>query len=475
VITERLAAEVAFELDEVLAATGGEIVTLGGGVRVRGVTTDTRGIEPGELFVPIRGERHDGHRYLHEAAERGAAAVLVDRGASVEPLSCTTIAVVDTLAALGDLAAWHRRRVGGRVLGVAGANGKTTTKEMLASIAAAAFGAERVLKTQGSQNNLVGLPLTLLRLTDAHAVAVLELGMNTPGEVWRLAAIADPDVGVVTCVGPEHLEGVGSLRGAAEAEGELYRRLRPSAVAVVSTSEPLLRPSVAACPGRVVTFGDGAAVDATDVQAMDVEDRGIDGTAFTLRIAGESVPVRLRVAGRHNVTNALAASAVAYAAGMPAEAIRQGLDRVQAPTMRMEVRRLASGAMVLNDCYNANPASMEAALQTVGATTARRRLAVLGEMRELGAHAEAAHRDLGRALASAGLDAVFLLGPAMRLVEREARSAGMPADRIVWAADHEALAGHLAGTLHEGDLVLLKGSRGAALEKVLERLEAGEA
>jgi UDP-N-acetylmuramoyl-tripeptide--D-alanyl-D-alanine ligase len=351
---------------------------------------------------------------------------------------------------------------------VAGANGKTTTKEMLASIASAAFGAERVLKTRGSQNNLVGLPLTLLRLRDTHAVAVLELGMNTPGEVWRLAAIADPDVGVVTCVGPEHLEGVGSLRGAAEAEGELYRRLRPSAVAVVNAAEPLLHPSVAAYPGRVVTCGPGADVDATDV-----DDRGIDGTAFTLRVAAESVPVRLRVAGRHNVTNALAASAVAHAAGMSAEAIRCGLDGAQAPTMRMEVRRLASGAMVLNDCYNANPASMQAALQTIGATAARRRLAVLGEMRELGAHAEAAHRELGRALAGAGLDAVFLLGPAMRLVEDEARAAGMPADRVVWAADHETLAGRLAGDLHEGDLLLLKGSRGAALEKILERLEAG--
>jgi UDP-N-acetylmuramoyl-tripeptide--D-alanyl-D-alanine ligase len=467
-IAERLAADAAFELDELLAATGGEVVALGGGVRIAGVTTDSRGLVAGELFVPIRGDRHDGHRYLREEAERGAAAVLVDRGASIESVPCTTIAVRDTLAALGDLATWHRRRVGGRVLGVAGANGKTTTKEMLASIAAAAFGADRVLKTRGSQNNLVGLPLTLLRLHDTHAVAVLELGMNTPGEVWRLAAIADPDVGVVTCVGPEHLEGVGSLRGAAEAEGELYRRLRPSAVAVVNAAEPLLHPSVAAYPGRVVTFGPGADVDATDV-----DDRGIDGTAFTLRVAAESVPVRLRVAGRHNVTNALAASAVAHAAGMSAEAIRCGLDGAQAPTMRMEVRRLASGAMVLNDCYNANPASMQAALQTIGATAARRRLAVLGEMRELGAHAEAAHRELGRALAGAGLDAVFLLGPAMRLVEDEARAAGMPADRVVWAADHETLAGRLAGDLHEGDLLLLKGSRGAALEKILERLEAG--
>ena len=467
-IAERLAAGAAFELEELLAATGGEVARLGGAVRVQGVTTDTRGLEPGELFVPIRGERHDGHRYLAEAAERGAATVLVDRDVSVEPLPCTTVAVRDTLAALGDLAAWHRRRVGGRVLGVAGANGKTTTKEMLASIAAEAFGADRVLKTQGSQNNLVGLPLTLLRLSQAHAVAVLELGMNTPGEVWRLVAIADPDVGVVTCVGPEHLEGVGSLRGAAEAEGELYRRLRPSAVAVVNAAEPLLHASMAACPARVVTFGAGAEVDATDV-----DDRGIDGTAFTLRLGGERVPVRLHLAGRHNVTNALAAAAVAHAAGMPSAAIRRGLERVQAPSMRMEVRRLASGATVLNDCYNANPASMQAALQTMAATAARRRLAVLGEMRELGAHAEAAHRALGRALASAGLDGVFLLGPAMRLVEQEARLAGLPSDRVVWAADHETLAGRLAGDLRDGDLVLLKGSRGAALEKVLERLEAG--
>jgi len=466
VSTERLAASAAFELDELLAATGGEIERLGAAVRIRGVTTDSRQLEPGELFVPIRGEHHDGHAYLAEASTRGAAVVLVDRTASVPLPDCTVVAVVDTLAALGDLAAWHRRQVSAPVLAIAGANGKTTTKEMLGRIASEAFGEGRVLKTHGSQNNLVGVPLTMLRVEAGHAVAVLELGMNTPGEVWRLTAITDPDVGVVTCVGPEHLEGVGSLHGAAEAEGELYRRLRPSAVAVVNTDEPLLAPSLAAFRGRRVTFGCGG-----DVEAHEIEDRGIEGTRFTLRIGEERLPVRLPVAGRHNITNALAASAVAHAAGMASEPIRAGLEQAATPSMRMEVRRLSSGATVLSDCYNANPASMQAALQTIGASPARRRLAVLGEMRELGAHAEEAHRDLGRAVAAAHLDGLYLVGAAMGLVETEARAAGMAAARIVRADDHASIAEQLRVELRDGDLVLLKGSRGAALEKVLAELE----
>ena len=206
---ERLGAEVGFGLDEVLAATRGELVRLGDRLHFPGVTTDTRAIRPGELFVAIRGDTHDGHRYLAEAARRGAGAVLSERAEAEEPLPCAVVAVRDTLAALGDLAAFHRRRHRARVLAVAGSNGKTTTKEMVAAILRHALGTEAVLHTRGTQNNLVGLPLTLLRLGDAHAVAVLELGMNGPGEVWRLAEIAEPDAGVITCVAPEHLEGVG--------------------------------------------------------------------------------------------------------------------------------------------------------------------------------------------------------------------------------------------------------------------------
>lgn len=463
----RLAARAAFGLDELLAATRGELLRVGAGVHFAGVSTDTRTVGPGEVFVAIRGETHDGHSWLGAAAGRGAGAVVVERGAAVPaslPAGCAVVAVRETLAALGDLAALHRRRHPAAVLAVAGSNGKTTTKEMLAAILRTAFGAEAVLHTLGTQNNLVGLPLTLLRL-DAHRVAVVELGMNHPGELWRLAEIADPDVGVITCVGPEHLEGVGSIRGAAEAEAELFRRLRPSATAVVNADDPWVLAAATSFPGRQLRFGgDG------EVRALDVDDRGLDGSRFRLRVGGADAVVRLPLAGRHNVGNALAAAAMAHAVGVGLDAVVAALERVEPPSMRMQVVRLPSGVTVLNDAYNANPASMAAALQTLSASPAVRRFAALGEMRELGDAAPAAHEDLGRAAAAAGLERLWVLGPLADLVRRGAVAAGMDAERVVVSEGHEPLAAMVAAACGPGDLLLLKGSRGAAMETVLRRL-----
>jgi UDP-N-acetylmuramoyl-tripeptide--D-alanyl-D-alanine ligase len=464
---ERLAAAAAFTLAEVLQATGGELVRLGAYAHVRGVGTDTRTLEPGELFVAIRGDTHDGHEHLAEAARRGAGAVLVERQRADASLPCGVVAVRDTLAALGDLAAWHRRRHPVPVLAVAGSNGKTTTKEMLAAILRHAYGADAVLHTRGTQNNLVGLPLTLLRLGDAQKVVVLELGMNGPGEVWRLAEIAAPDVGVITCVAPEHLEGVGSIRGAAEAEAELFRRLRPRATAVVNADDPYVVAAAETFAGRSLRFG-----AAGDVVATDVVDHGLDGTEFRLGLRGETAAVRLRVAGRHNVTNALAAAAMASTQNVPLAVIREALEAFEAPSMRMQVEHLASGVTVINDAYNANPGSMAAALQTLAASRADRRLAALGEMRELGAETEAAHEALGTVAAQARLDALYLLGPHAGRVRAGAEAAGMAADRIVVAADHADLAARLRAACRPGDLLLLKGSRGAALETVLRHLAA---
>jgi len=463
----RLGATTRFTLAELLAATGGELAAPGSAIEFRGVTSDSRALAAGELFVAIRGETHDGHAFVAQAAERGAAAVLVESGAATGPLPCGVVAVRDTLAALGDLAAWHRKRSPAQVLAVAGSNGKTTTKEMLAEILRHAFGADAVLQTVGTQNNLVGLPFTLLRLGHER-VAVVELGMNGPGEVWRLAQIAAPDAGVITCVAPEHLEGVGSLHGAAEAEAELFRRLRPSATAVVNADDPLVAAAAGCVSGTVLRFGTGG-----DVAAAELVDRGYEGTTFELRVGEERTAVRLPIPGRHNVTNALAAAAMAHAAGAPLAAIRSGLEAFTSPGMRMEVVRLPSGVTVLNDAYNANPASMAAALQTLTASAAGRRLAALGDMLELGDTTEAAHRELGTVAAAANLDALFLLGAQAALVEAGALAAGMARERIVRATDHETLGRALSAACHAGDLVLLKGSRGSAMEKLLVVL-AGE-
>jgi len=459
----------AFALADVLAATGGDLVRVGARTDFPGVVTDTRGLEAGELFVAIRGDAHDGHDFLADAAARGAGAVIVDRAHADRPLVCGVIAVRDTLAALGDLAAFHRRRHRPRIVAVTGSNGKTTTKEMLAGILERALGPGRVLRTLGTQNNLVGLPLTLLRLGPTEEAAILELGMNAPGEIWRLAQIAEPDVGVITCVAPAHLEGLGSIEGVAEAKAELYRRLRPSATAVVNADDPRVAASARVFTGRKVPFGtlDPAT---TAVGARGILDHGLDGTEFRLVVERQETPIRLAVPGRHNVTNALAAAAAAHALGIGIEAVRTGLEAFQPPGMRMEVTQLPNGITVLNDAYNANPASMAAALRTLAASRGRRRIAVLGEMRELGREAARAHRELGVAAAGATLDALFLLGPHADEVRGGAEEAGLPGERITVATSHQDLGVRLAAYCRPGDLVLLKGSRGAAMEEVLRHL-----
>jgi UDP-N-acetylmuramoyl-tripeptide--D-alanyl-D-alanine ligase len=395
---------------------------------------------------------------------------VVDRRDLATGHGCSVIVVRDTLTALGDLAAFHRRRMAPRVLAVTGSNGKTTTKEMLAAVAARAFGRDHVRHTVASQNNLVGLPLTLLRLAPPERVVVLELGMNAPGEIWRLTQIAQPDVGVVTCMAPEHLEGLGSMHGVAEANTELYRRLRPSATAVFNADDPRVAAAVEVFPGRKLAFGTQGGNIA--VAGADIVDHGLEGTTFRLLVEGRSVPVRLAIPGRHNVHNALAAAATAHAFGIGLDAVKEGLEAFQPPGMRMEVTQLPSGVTILNDAYNANPASMAAALRTLAASRGRRRVAVLGEMRELGAAADEAHRTLGSEAAAAEVDGLFLLGSHADLVRAGAEAAGLPAERIVVAASHDDLAARLQAFCRTGDLLLLKGSRGAAMEEVLRRLKA---
>jgi UDP-N-acetylmuramoyl-tripeptide--D-alanyl-D-alanine ligase len=470
-VAERLAGSARLSLTEVLEATGGELRSLGRQTAFTGVTTDTRGIAAGELFVAVRGESRDGHDFLEDAARAGAGAVLVEPACAERDLPCTVVVVRDTLVALGDLAAYHRRRLEPRVVAVTGSNGKTTTKEMLSAILEHAFGAGGVLRTLGTQNNLVGLPLTLLRLAGPERAAILELGMNAPGEIWRLAEIATPDVGVITCVAPAHLEGLGSIEGVAAAKGELYRRLRPSATAVVNADDPHVAAAAGCFGGRKVLFG-SAAMEGVAVRACDVEDRGLEGTSFRLVVERAEVPVRLAVPGRHNVHNALAAAAAAHALAVDVDAIRLGLESFQPPDMRMEVTQLPTGVTVLNDAYNANPASMAAALRTLAASRARRRIAALGEMRELGSTAGDAHEALGTAAAEARLDGLYVLGPHAERVRLGAEAAGLPADRIAVAASHEELAAKLHATLRTGDVLLLKGSRGAAMEQVLRALRA---
>jgi len=270
---------------------------------------------------------------------------------------------------------------------------------------------------------------------------------------------------VVICVAPEHLEGVGSLHGAAEAEAELFRRLRPSATAIVNADDPLVVAGAEGFPGRVLRFGTGG-----DVRAYEIVDLGLGGSTFRLSVGSESVPVRLSIPGRHNVGNALAAAALTSLAGASLADVRDALAAFEGPSMRMQVERVAGGVTVINDAYNANPASMAAALQTLAASPATRRIAVLGEMRELGDETETAHEQLGRLAGTAGLDALLVVGAHAGLVRQGALAAGMDGARVTIAADQAEAAERLGALCRPGDLVLLKASRGAALESVLRHL-----
>ncbi len=449
-------------LTEIAEATGARCHTVQP-LTIEVVSTDSRQVPRGALFVALRGPYHDGHEFAAEALRKGAAAVVAERlPVGVAPQ--LTLIVPDTLRALGDLAAWTRRRHAVRVVAITGSNGKTTTKEMVAAICERASWPAprmRVSKTVGTENNLIGVPLTLLRLRGDEAVAVLEMGMNAPGEIARLTEIAQPDVGVVTNVGPAHLEGLGSVAGVAAAKGELFARMSRDATIAVNADDEWVTRIAAGFPGRRIEFGRGC-----EVEARNVRDFGFDGVVFDVCIAGEARPVRLRIPGLHNVTNALAAAAVAYALGLDCGTVRAGLEAAVAPAMRMQVRRLANGITVLNDAYNANPGSMEAALRFITQRPGRV-FAVLGEMRELGAQSTVLHERVGRLAAECGVQLLVAVGAEAEGIARGAREAGMAADCIHACAEPGSAAAVVTARWQAGDAILVKGSRGSADDPIV--------
>jgi len=449
-----------FSVSDIAAATGGAIAGRDDGI-VTGVSTDSRTIGAGDLFVPLVGPRFDGHTYIAEVADKGVTVVLSGRSwAAAHPLPSGVSAVVvpDTLRALGDLAAAYRTRYSLPVIGVTGSNGKTTTKEILASIMEQAGPG---LKTAGNLNNLIGLPLMLFQLKPGHRWAVLEMGMSEPGEIDRLAEIARPQVGIVTNAFPAHLESMGSVENVARAKGELFMRLPPGGTAVYNADDPL----IAALPTAYGVVRRSFGLTAGDVTAAGVICHGLDGTSFTLQVAGGSLPVRLHACGRHVLANALAAAAAAEALGVPAETIRAGLERFRPGDRRFVVERIGP-LMLIDDSYNANPASMAAALTTLAEVKGEGRLfAVLGDMLELGHESEALHRRLG---AQAGTVArrLYLLGGMAPAVAAGARLAGLDSSAIVTGADHEEIVSDIIREALPGDLVLVKGSRGMGMDRL---------
>ena len=460
-----------FSADEILKATGG--IPLRGGTdwSCRGVSTDTRTLATGNLFIALSGENFDGHDCLPQAAAQGAAGLLirtVDSGKlAALPEGVPAIGVSDTMQALGDIARDWRRRFPVPVVAVTGSSGKTTTKEMVAAIAGRT---RRVLKTEGNLNNRIGLPLTLLQLRKEHELAIVEMGTNSPGEIAALASIAQPDIGLITNIGPAHLEGLGSLAAIREEKGSLFETMAGQGTAILNQDDPAIGLLAWRWRGKRVTFGLGPGAL---VAARGIEPAGPAGVRFRLVIDGVETPVFLRTPGRHNVMNALAAAAAAWALGFDRHEIAAGLAAFRPIPGRSEIRRLGNGAYLMIDTYNANPASVREAVNTLlGLRGDGDAVVILGDMLELGAQSAALHAEIGELLAEAGIRDLFLKGSWTEAVAAGAIRRGFPAERIAFFKTPEEVVSALRSRLKEGDWILIKGSRKMKMEAVAEKIIA---
>jgi UDP-N-acetylmuramoyl-tripeptide--D-alanyl-D-alanine ligase len=450
-------------VEDIVRGTQGALVAGDLGVPVTGVSIDSRRLTIGEAFFAIRAAR-DGHDFLRDAAARGASCLVVHNLPDDMPPSVPTVLVDDTTRALGRLAAYHRARFDVPVAAVTGSNGKTTTKEMMAGVLSSLG---PVLKPEGSFNNQWGLPLTLLRLSPEHRAMALELGANTPGEIESLAAICRPTVGVVTVVQGAHTEFFGSLDGVAHEKSALVRAIPPDGAVVLNADDPRVLAMHTQSRARVLYF---STRPGADVVAASPAVDGSDGLRFTLGIGQARRPLQLAFAGRHNVTNALAAAGVGRALGLSIEQIALGLESAR-PVKGRCVWRPAGRIRILDDTYNANPGSVGASLETLAATSeGRRRVVVFGDMLELGDSSESAHREMGRAVAASGAAEFVGLGRWAQVAVEAARAAGLAeSHHVTTFEDAVAL---LLKRLAPGDAVLVKGSRGMRMERVVDALVA---
>ena len=455
---------VRFSEAQVCDATGAKRTRSGSRASFGAVCTDSREITQGCLFVALKGERFDAHEFLAQAVDAGAAGVVVEAGRTkgLDGKTVSIFEVADTLHALGRLGRAHRERFSFPIGAVTGSNGTTTTKELIAAILQTRGPA---LKTHGNLNNEIGVPLTLFGLEPRHVAAIVEMGMNHPGEITRMADIARPDAGLITVVQPAHLEGCGSIEGVANAKGELFEALSPKATAVVNLDDFRVAGQASRAKGPKLTFGRDPKAD---VRLLSVSAQGRDGLALSVRAMGQDLSVALRLVGDHNAMNATGAMAMGLALGYSAEECVRGLESAQSHARRLQIIEAPNDVTVVDDCYNANPASMAAALDTLATLAARGRpIAVLGDMLELGAEEAKAHVAMGIA-ASDTAQLVAFFGPRMKAAWEQAKK--KLGDRARHFDDPAVLHAWLQHELKPGDVVLVKGSRGMRLERVVEAL-----
>ena len=432
-----------FTLSQVVEATEGTS-THTENIKFLDVSTDTRTIESGFLFVALKGDTFDGHDFINTAIEKGATGAIVEKGRAVKGIAC--IEVENTLVAYQNLARYHRRRFDIPVVAITGSSGKTTTKEMVAAVLGTEF---NVLKTEKNFNNEIGLPKTLLRLTAEHQACVVEMGMRGLGQIEELALIAEPTMGIITNVGTSHIELLGSREAIAQAKGELIRFLPENSVAILNEDDPYVK--------------------AMDSLASHLRYKK-DGIKFTCKCYDEVFDIFLPMIGEHNVYDALAAIVAGRVLGIKSNTIRKGLSEFTGTPMRQEIVPFED-IVILNDAYNANPSSMAEAIKALGQLEGKRKIAMLGDMLELGDYTEQAHREIGQLLAEEGYSVVFTFGDAATFIAKEAKKAGLTTFRC---NSHLEMANAYSDIREKGDVILVKGSRGLRMERVVEELKDRE-
>ncbi len=448
---------------DVVSATQGELVAGDLDTRIAGVSTDTRTITPGSLFVALTGENSDGHKFLADALSKGAVGVVVSRKVEAK---CLAIRVPDTLLALGDIAAFYRSKFKPIIVGVTGSVGKTTTKEMIAAVAAAKG---PVLKNEGNFNNEIGLPLTMLNLASRHKTAVVEMAMRGAGQIDYLAKIARPSIGVITNIHMSHIELLGSLDAIADAKGELLDHLPNDGTAILNADDAYFDYLRRRANCRVIAFGESPQSDVRAVSS------GIDSKGcchFDVVTPTGSFDVHVPVPGEHNIKDALSAIAVGEELGIAHADIKSALASFKAPEKRSNVIPSRRGFVIIDDTYNASPASVRSALKTLSMMEGERKIAVLGDMLELGDHAVHVHMEIGQAVRECGIDALFTVGELAGVIARGAIDAGMPIAAVTEFEDSAQAAKEVPTKVRERDVVLVKGSRAMKMERIMEGLNA---
>ncbi len=466
--------QISLTAGEIAAVTGGRVISGDPAARIDRWSIDTRAMQPGDLFVAIRGERFDGQAFVAAALAAGAVGAVVAAGGTVPPVAGQAgpapllIEVADTTRALQDASREIRRRSRAKVIAITGSAGKTTTKEMTAELVSAKY---TVFRNRGNLNNHIGLPLSLLELRSRPDVAVVELGMNHAGEIRTLVGIAEPDVRVWTNVGDAHLGFFASTDAIADAKAEILEAARPGDLLVANADDARIRARIGGFRGRIVTFG---LSDSAAVRASRVEHRGLDGMAATLRTPRGETRLETPLLGGGNLLNLIAAAAVADDMGVPLPEIAARAARMTPSAHRGELLRLPGGVTLIDDSYNSSPSALERALEIVrSATGSARKIAILGEMLELGGHAARLHAQAGRAAADAGLDLLVAVGgESARALAFAATDAGMVSSAVVYVPTSTEAADVAATKIRPGDLVLVKGSRGIRTDLVVDRLKA---